>query len=59
MAKLAELTVGSIVRRILPNESVTLRHIQRDGEQAASITYADSQGRVADRIVFQAEEANL
>jgi len=59
MARLSELTVGSIVRGVLPNEAVTIRHIQPHGEQAASITFADGQGRVADRIVFKEEEGNL
>lgn len=59
MAKLSDLVVGSIVKGIVPNESVTIRHIQPHGEQAASVTYVDAQGRVADRVLFKDEEPNL
>lgn len=59
MVKLDQLVVGSVVKGILPSESVTIRHIQPHGDQAASVTYVDSQGRVADRILFKDEEASL
>lgn len=59
MARLSELTVGCVVKGLIPNEPVTIRHIQPHGDQAASVTYADSQGRVADRIIFRDEEPNI
>jgi superfamily II DNA or RNA helicase len=59
MAKLSDLTVNSVVRGIIPNEPVTIRHIERHGEQAATVTYVDNQGRVADRVLFKDDEPNL
>jgi hypothetical protein len=59
MARLSEFTVGSIVRGVPPNEAVTMRHIQPHGEQAASITYVDGQGRVATSVGFQGRDLSV
>jgi superfamily II DNA or RNA helicase len=59
MVRLNQLTVNALVRGILPNEPVTVRHVDFHADQAATVTYVDQRGRADSRIVFKDEEPNL
>lgn len=59
MAKITDLRVDAVVRGILPGEAVTIRHVEMHGQQAATVTFVDNQGRANTRLVFQDEEPNL
>jgi SNF2 family DNA or RNA helicase len=59
MIKLEELRVNSLVRGIVANSVVTIKHVQMFGTQALEITFVDAEGKAGTQLLFHDQEANL
>jgi len=59
MLKLEEIKVNSLVRGILANSAVTIKHVQMFGNDALEITYVDGEGKPSTQLLFRDQEANL
>ena len=59
MARLEELTPGTRVRGILPEQPVTVVQALWHGTSAITLTYRDDQGRVGDQLLYGDDEARL
>ena len=57
--KLEEIRVNSLIRGILPNATVTIKHVQMFGSEALEVTYADGEGKASSQLVFRDQEPNL
>ncbi len=57
--KLEEITVNSLVRGILPNSAVTIKHVQMFGNEALEVTYVDGEGKASTQLLFRDQEPNL
>ena len=59
MSKLEELTVGSSVSGLVNNESVQIVAVKWYGSSVLEITYKNSQGMLANQLVYREDEARL
>lgn len=59
MLKLEELTVGSIVKGLVNNESVQVVAVKWYGNAVLEITYKNSQGLLANQLVYREDEERL
>jgi hypothetical protein len=59
MARLEEITVNSLVRGILPNSTVTIKHVQMFGNETLEVTYVDGEGKPSAQLLFRDQEPNL
>jgi hypothetical protein len=59
MSKLEELTPGASVRGILPDSLVTVVSTQWFGSEALELTYKAVTGKVANELVYRADESRL
>lgn len=59
MSKLEELTVGSTVKGLVNNESVQVVAIKWYGNAVLEITYKNSQGLLANQLVYREDEERL
>lgn len=59
MSKLEELTVGSIVKGLVNNESVQVVAVKWYGNAVLEITYKNSQGLLANQLVYREDEERL
>ena len=59
MAKLEELTVGSMVSGLVNNESVEIVAVKWHGSSVITVTYKNAQGLLANQLVFRENEAQL
>lgn len=59
MSKLEELTVGSIVSGLVNNESVQVVAVKWYGNAVMEITYKNSQGLLANQLLYREDEARL
>lgn len=59
MSKLEELTVGSIVKGLVNNESVQVVAVKWYGSAVLEITYKNSQGLLANQLVYREDEERL
>lgn len=57
--KLEEIRVNSLVRGILPNSAVTVKHVQMFGSEALEVTYVDGEGKASTQLLFRDQESNL
>jgi len=57
--KLEEIKVNSLIRGILPNSAVTVKHVQMFGNEALELTYVDGEGKASSQLVFRDQEPNL
>lgn len=57
--KLEEIRVNSLVRGILPNSAVTVKHVQMFGSEALEVTYVDGEGKASTQLLFRDQEPNL
>ncbi len=57
--RLEELTPGAIIRGVAPGEAVTVVAATWHGSSAITLTYRDTTGRVAERLVYRDDEAVL
>ena len=59
MARLEEMTVGSVVKGFVANETVTILHVQWHGTNVATITYMRNNGTPEQSLVFRENEAQF
>ncbi|MBR3354570.1 MAG: DUF3883 domain-containing protein [Oscillospiraceae bacterium] len=59
MAKLEDLTVGSTVKGIINDETVTIVSVQWFGSNVIDITYKDNRGVPGTQLVYREDEPNL
>ena len=59
MSKLEELTVGSNVSGLVNNEAVQVVAVKWYGSSVLEITYKNSQGMLANQLVYREDEARL
>lgn len=59
MARLEDITVGSLVRGIIGNEPVTIVAVTWHGTAVIDITYRDNHGVTGSQILFRENEENL
>jgi hypothetical protein len=59
MTKLEELTSGSIVNGILPNQSITIIEAKWHGSDVIELTYKDSNGHPYTELLFRDRESTL
>ncbi len=57
--KLEDLTIGTAVRGILPDVTVTVVSVQWHGSNACTLVYRTPEGRVADEILYRHDEQRL
>jgi superfamily II DNA or RNA helicase len=59
MTTLEQITTGSIVRGIVPNQTVTIVAVNWHGSTAMTATYRLSDGNVAERLLFREDEESI
>lgn len=59
MIKLENIKVNGLVRGIVPNTVVTIKHVQMFGSQALEITFVDAEGKAGTQLLFRDQEASL
>lgn len=59
MSKLEELLPNASVRGVLPNESISVVHVQWHGSHAVELFYKTAQGKVATTLLYRDNEADL
>ena len=59
MAKLEELTVGTMVGGLVNNETVQVVAVKWYGTAVLEITYKNSQGMLANQLLYREDEARL
>ncbi|MFZ4683754.1 MAG: hypothetical protein ACOYMS_14710, partial [Terrimicrobiaceae bacterium] len=59
MTRLEDITVNCLVRGLVANDTVTIKHAQMFGDQALEVTYSDSTGRTASQLIYRDQESNL
>jgi superfamily II DNA or RNA helicase len=57
--RLEDLTPGARVQGIIPAQAVTVVQVEWHGSQALTLTYRDDGGRVANQLIYRANEAAL
>ena len=56
MAKLEELTRGSLIKGILPKNVITIIDVKWHGSAADEITYKDSFGKLGSELIYRDSE---
>lgn len=59
MLKLEDLRPNTVVRGVLPERAVTVVGAQWFGQNAVELTYKDSEGRVANTLLYRSNESDL
>ena len=59
MAQLEDIVRGATVKGILPDGFVTVVDVKWIGSIAVELTYKDSQGRLANELIYRDREAEL
>jgi len=59
MAKLEELRKDTVVRGVLPNQTVTVVSIDPIGDDAVTLYYRDPAGGVGERMLFRTDEPSI
>jgi hypothetical protein len=59
MTKLEELTRGSLVKGILPNNVITVIDVTWHGSAAVEVTYKDSFGKLGSELIYRDSEETL
>jgi superfamily II DNA or RNA helicase len=59
MVRLEDLTVNAVVRGLVPNGSVTIKHVQMFGDQVVEVTFVDAEGRASSQLVYRNQESSL
>lgn len=58
-AKLEEITKGTRIRGIIPNEAVTVVDVNRHADDICEVIYKDTAGRTGTELVYRDQEADL
>ena len=59
MTRLRDLRVGSLVRGLVGGQTVTVRHVELHGEEVASVTFVDGEGKLEQALVYRDQEPQL
>lgn len=59
MTRLRDLRVGCLVRGLISGQTVTLRHVELHGDEVASVTFVDGEGKVEQALVYRDQEPQL
>jgi len=59
MVKLEEITKDAVLNGITPGQSVKIVSVDKVGDDAISIVYKDSLGKLSERMIFRSDEASL
>jgi len=59
MVKLEEITKDAVLNGITPGQSVKIVSVDNVGDDAISIVYKDSLGKLSERMIFRSDEASL
>ena len=59
MAKLEDLTAGSVVNGLVANEAVEVVAVKWHGDSVLEITYKTSQGKPGIQLVYREDESRL
>lgn len=59
MVKLEDITVGCVLNGLLANQAVTVRQVQRFGDDVLSITFVDAEGRPGEELLYRDREPGL
>lgn len=59
MARLEELTRGTLIRGILPDRSITVLDVRWFGNDVIELTYKDDAGRLGSELLYRDSEAVL
>lgn len=59
MARLEELTRGTVVNGLLPNKPVTIINVQWHGSDVVEVTYKDGSGVLGNELIFRDREPEL
>ncbi|MDC0838525.1 helicase-related protein, partial [Limnoraphis robusta] len=59
MIKLEDITRGTIIKGILPNENVTVIDAAWYGDDAIELTYKDSRGKPGNELLFRSDQDRL
>lgn len=59
MARLEDLTVNAVVRGLVPNSTVTIKHVRMFGSEVANVTFVDAEGRAGTQLVYRNQESSL
>ena len=59
MLKLEDIVVGAVVRGIRAGQSVTVRQVQRYGDDVLSVTFVDAEGRPGEELLYRDQEQGL
>ncbi len=59
MVKLEDIKKDSILNGIVPGHSVKIASVDPIGNDAVSVMYKDSQGKLGERMLFRSDEAGL
>jgi superfamily II DNA or RNA helicase len=57
--RLEDILVGAVLNGILANQQVTIRQVQRFGDDVLSVTFVDAEGRPGEELVYRDREAGL
>ncbi len=59
VVKLEDITVGAVLTGLLANQPVTVRQVQRFGEDVLWITSVDAEGRPGEELLYRDRESSL
>ncbi|MGC1184871.1 MAG: helicase-related protein [Candidatus Dormiibacterota bacterium] len=59
MARLEDLTAGTLVTGIVPGDEVTVVAVSWHGQEAVTLTYQETSGQVSQRLLFRADEPSI
>ncbi len=59
MIRLENISVGAVLNGILANQPVTVRQVQRFGDDVLSVTFVDAEGRPGEELIYRDREAGL
>ncbi len=59
MPHLEDISVNSVVRGLVPNSAVTIKHAEMFGSQAMQVTYVDAEGRPGTQLIYRDQENTL
>lgn len=59
IVRLEELNRGMLVEGVSPDEAVTLKNVESDGDGTVEVIFKDASGRIGERLLFRSDEPNL
>ena len=59
MPRLEDITVNTIVKGLVPNSAVTIKHTEMFGSQAMQVTFVDAEGRPGTQLIYRDQESSF